>query len=145
MASPNPKDSMKSTWRRTPKDSWTIWHWFYEVLGIHPSALDQPVPVHSKEEPVPHLPNWYQHRWVIIHAAIPLIIHQTYVAYTGRNLGSLAAFFLYSTAFKANGISQMHMLRGMGHRYGYFDGDKHPRDEVPDVGVAKVVHSLMST
>lgn len=145
MAAPNPKDSMKSTWRHTPKDSWTPWHWFYEVFGIHPTVLDEAVPVHSKEEPVPYLPEWKEHRWVITHAIIPLVLHQTYVAYTGKNLGVLGGFFLYATSFKLIASHQMQMMRKLGHKYGFLDGDKHARDGVPDVGVAKVVHSLMMT
>lgn len=145
MSGPNPKDSMKSTWRHTGKKEWTVWHWFYEVLGIHPTALDKEVPIHLKEDKIPHLPEWKEHRWVLSHAMIPLIVHQTYVAYTGHNLGAVAAFFLYAASFKAIAINQLHMLRGLGHVYGFFDGDKHARDEVPDVSVAKVVHSLMST
>jgi sterol desaturase/sphingolipid hydroxylase (fatty acid hydroxylase superfamily) len=145
MAAPNPKDSMKSTWRRISKDEWTPWHWFYEILGVHPTALDKMVPVHSKEDLVPHLPEWKAHRWVILHSLVPLVLHQTYVSYTGHNIGALAAFFYYGFAFKAIAIHQLHMLRGLGHVYGFFDGDKHARDDVPDVGVAKVVHSLMST
>ncbi|EKV10952.1 Fatty acid hydroxylase [Penicillium digitatum] len=37
-----------------------------------------------------------------------------------------------------------HALRWLGHQHGFLDGDKHARDGVPDVGVAKVIRSLMS-
>lgn len=33
----------------------------------------------------------------------------------------------------------------MGHVYGFFDGDKHARDEVPDLSVGKVLRSLIAT
>ncbi|KAH8691605.1 hypothetical protein BGW36DRAFT_388637 [Talaromyces proteolyticus] len=142
---PNQKDSMKSTWRHLSRSEWNIWHWFYEVLGVHPTALDKDVPVHAKTDAMPYLSHWKQHRWVLAHAVIPLIIHQAYVQYTGQNLGPLAAFTFYSAAFKLIAIRQLHMMRGLGHLYGFLDGDKHPRDEVPDIGVGKVVHSLVST
>ncbi|KAB8220065.1 ERG3 like protein [Aspergillus parasiticus SU-1] len=141
----NPKDSMKSTWRRLDRADWTIFHWFYEILGIHPVTLDKEVPVHNKEEKVPYMPEWHLHCWVLIHAFIPLAIHHVYTSYTGHNLSPLAAFVFYSAAFKAIAIHEIHILRRLGHNLGFLDGDQHERDGVPDVGVQKVVHSLVST
>ncbi|KAI9925109.1 hypothetical protein ASPWEDRAFT_689764 [Aspergillus wentii DTO 134E9] len=141
----NPKDSIKSTWRTQPKGEWTIAHWMLEILGIHSVNLDQDVPVHAKEEKVPHLPEWYTHRWVLVHSFIPLLLHHAYVSYTGRNFSVIFAFFFYSMSFKLIAIHELHSLRRLGHIYGFLDGDKHARDGVPDVGVAKVVRSLIST
>ncbi|THC90557.1 hypothetical protein EYZ11_009978 [Aspergillus tanneri] len=142
---PNPKDSMKSTWRLLDRSEWTIFHWFYELLGIHPTSLDKDVPVHPKDDKVPWVPEWHLHRWVLVHAFIPLAIHHVYTSYTGYNLSPLAAFFFYSAAFKVIAIHEIHILRRMGHILGFLDGDQHERDGVPDVGVRKVVHSLIST
>jgi sterol desaturase/sphingolipid hydroxylase (fatty acid hydroxylase superfamily) len=36
-------------------------------------------------------------------------------------------------------------MRRLGQLYGFLDGDKHPRDEIPDVGVGKVIRELIST
>lgn len=141
----NPKDSMKSTWRQADRNEWTIFHWFYELLGIHPTALDKEVPVHSKKDKVPHVRDSHLHRWVLVHSFIPLALHHAYVLYTGHNLGPIGAFFFYMAAFKLTAIHELHALRRLGHTYGFLDGDKHERDGVPDVGVAKVVHSLVST
>ncbi|RMJ28706.1 Fatty acid hydroxylase superfamily [Aspergillus sp. HF37] len=141
----DPKDSMKSTWRSLNRADWTIFHWFYELLGIHPVALDKNVPVHEKKDKVPHVPDWSMHRWVLVHSFIPLVLHHAYVVYTGQNLGPIGAFVLYAAAFKAIAIHELHVLRRLGHVHGFFDGDKHERDGVPDVGVSKVVHSLVST
>ncbi|OOQ85673.1 hypothetical protein PEBR_25698 [Penicillium brasilianum] len=141
----NPKDSMKSTWRRQARSEWTLFHWFYEVLGIHPEHLDANVPVHLKEDAVPYVPDWSMHRWVLTHSVIPIILQHAYVQYTGHNIGPLGAFILYSIAFKAIAIHELHVLRRLGHTHGFLDGDKHARDGVPDIGVAKVVRSLMST
>ncbi|KAK3082221.1 hypothetical protein LTS18_010638 [Coniosporium uncinatum] len=140
----NPKDSMRSTWRRN-RSQWTFHHWLYEILNVHPTNLDQKVPVHSKQDNVPHLPEWQMHRWILFHALIPLALHQAYTSYTHRNLGPIAAVLFYSFAFKAIAIHQLHVMRALGHTYGFFDGDKHERDEVPDWSVAKVFHSLSST
>ena len=141
----NPKDSMKSTWRRADRAEWTIFHWFYEITNIHHVALDKDVPVHDKQEKVPYMPEWHLHRWVLTHSFIPLAIHHVYTSYTGHNLSPLAAFVFYSLAFKAIAIHEIHVLRRLGHVLGFLDGDQHERDGVPDVGVAKVAHSLIST
>ncbi|PYI07528.1 hypothetical protein BO78DRAFT_312995 [Aspergillus sclerotiicarbonarius CBS 121057] len=142
---PNPKDSMKSTWRRQDRSQWSIAHWFFEILGVHPTDLNKPIPVHSKTEKIPYMGQWSQHRWVLYHSFIPLALHQAYVTYTGQNLGSVAVFFFYSFAFKLIAIHELHVMRRMGHMIGFLDGDQHERDGVPDVGVFKTVRSLMST
>jgi sterol desaturase/sphingolipid hydroxylase (fatty acid hydroxylase superfamily) len=141
---PNPRDSMKSTWR-TDKSQWGFWHWLYEILNVHPTNLNQDVPVHSKTDPVPHRSSWQMHRWVLVHASIPLIIHQAFVYFTGKNLSAIGAFFLYTLFFKLSAIHHLYALRWLGHTYGFFDGDVHGRDEVPDTSVGKVIRSLMST
>lgn len=140
----NPKDSIKSTWR-LDRSQWTFFHWLMETLRILPVSQDREVPVHSKGDKVPHLPDWQTTLWVIVHAAIPLAIHQACASYMGHNPGPVAAFVFYSLAFKLVAIREIHVLRHMGHRYGFFDGDKHERDGVPDVGVAKTFRSLIST
>lgn len=142
---PDPKDSMKSTWRRLDRGEWTVYHWFYEILGIHPTSLDKAVPVHQKGDKVPYMPDWSMHCWVLVHAAIPLLLQHLYVSYTGRNFTALQAFLFYSAAFKLSAIRELHVLRRIGHQTGFLDGDVHERDGVPDVGVGKVVRSLVST
>lgn len=142
---PNPKDSIKSTWRRWDRAQWAIQHWIFEVFAVHPVSLDEPVPAHSKQDKVPHVPGWSMHRWVLVHAFIPLAVHQIYIWYTGRNLGPIAVFFLYNTSFKAIAIHEFQILRRLGHTHGFLDGDKHERDGVPDVGVAKTLISLVLT
>ncbi|KAJ9249447.1 hypothetical protein DTO207G8_6714 [Paecilomyces variotii] len=142
----NPKDSMKSTWYTSPnRSSWTIHHWFYELLDLYPLDPNRPVPIHKKTDKVPYAAAWPQHRWILLHVGIPMLLHQLYVYYTGNNLNSIAAFIYYSVCFKLIGIHEIQVLRKMGHTWGFFDGDQHPRDGVPDVGVTKVVRSLVST
>ncbi|GAO15122.1 hypothetical protein UVI_02029780 [Ustilaginoidea virens] len=142
---PNPKDSLKSTWRQGDRSHWTPAHWFYEILDLHPQLENQPVPVFPKSDKVPHLPDWELYRWVLFHAALPLVLHQLYVLAAGRNLTTLQAIVLYSFFFKVAAIREIRALRATGHRYGFFDGDSHGRDGVPDVGVRKVMRSLLST
>lgn len=142
---PNPKDSMKSTWRQTERKDWGLAHWAFELLGIHSVSLDKDVPVHQKEDKVPYTPSWTMHRWVLVHSFIPIVIQQLYVRYTGQNFTTLQALVFYAVFFKAIAIHELHVLRRIGHKVGFLDGDKHERDGVPDVAVGKVLHSLLST
>ncbi|KAI9923571.1 hypothetical protein MW887_008580 [Aspergillus wentii] len=136
---------MKSTWRHQSRDQWSVYHWLLEILNAHPITLDQEVPVHTKDEKVPYMPQWSLNLWVIFYSSLPLLFHQAYASYTGRNLGPIAVFNLYFFAFNATVLWQVQILRRLGHTLGFLDGDKHERDGVPDVGVAKVVTSLYKT
>lgn len=141
----NPKDSIKSTWRQKDRSEWTIFHWVYDIFDIHPVELDRAVPVHPKTDKVPYLNDWYQHRWILTHAFIPIALHHLYVVYTGQNLTAWQAGLLYSAAFNLNAIRELHLLRALGHRVGFLDGDVHERDGVPDTSVSKVLYSLVLT
>ena len=136
---------MKSTWRSSDRSEWKLEHWFFELLGIHPSNLDEKTPVHEKSDKVPYLSEWYQHRWVLVHAFIPIAIQHMIVTYSGHNFTPLQAFIFYSLAFKGIAIRELQVLRRTGHQVGFLDGDQHERDAVPDVGVKKTVISLLST
>lgn len=140
----NPKDSMKSTWRLWDRSQWNFGHWLMEVLDVHPLVLGKEVPVHQKTEKVPNAPELQFHIWILAHAIIPLALHQLYVDYFGKNLAPWMAFIFYHVAFQTIAIHEVHVIRRMGHRIGFFDGDKHPRDEVPDVGVSSLVQSVLS-
>jgi sterol desaturase/sphingolipid hydroxylase (fatty acid hydroxylase superfamily) len=142
----NPKDSIKSTWRQGDRKDWTIHHWLIEILNAHPVSLDKEIPIHPKTDKVPHVGQANQHIWVLLHAFVPLAIHQAWLNLTGYNsLGAFAAFNLYFTAFNAVVVREVHILRRLGHKYGFLDGDGHERDGVPDVGVTKVATSLYKT
>ena len=140
----NPKDSMTSTWRQWDRSQWRLGHWLVELLDIHLVHDAKYVPVHEKTDKVPYAPEWQFHYWVVLHASIPLLLHQAYIAYTGQNLPTWAAFIFYSLSLKIIAVHQLRILRRVGERYGFFDGDKHERDDIPDVGVEKTLHSLVS-
>ncbi|KAH8809294.1 hypothetical protein F5884DRAFT_753779 [Xylogone sp. PMI_703] len=144
---PNPKDSMKSTWRTADKSTWGMHHRLINYLNAYPVSLDQEIPVHPKQDPVPHLPQWSQHLWVLFYSAIPLIIHQALLLYPGLHgkLSRPVVFLLYFTSFNAILVREIHILRRLGHIHGFLDGDTHERDGIPDVGVSKVVASLYKT
>ncbi|KAJ5130696.1 uncharacterized protein N7515_006735 [Penicillium bovifimosum] len=145
MAAPmrNPKDSMTSTWRTGDRSAWTVGHWLLEFLNVHHVELDQEVPIHQKTDKVPYAPELQFHLWIIIHASIPLIIHQLYITIFGPPPTFLVYIF-YSQALEFIAVHETHVLRRMGHTIGFFDGDKHARDGVPDVGVKKTVGSLLA-
>ncbi|KAJ5473612.1 hypothetical protein N7475_003178 [Penicillium sp. IBT 31633x] len=140
----DPADSMVSTWRHD-RSQWNSWHWMIEFLGLHLVDFNVEVPTFSKTDKIPVIREWTVHLWILLHAGIPLVLHHAYTTYTGHNMNLIAAFALYSTAFKLNGIHEMHIMRRLGQVYGFLDGDKHTRDEIPDVGVGKVIRELIST
>ena len=140
----NPMDSMKSTWRSWDRKQWNFGHWLIELLNVHHVDLDKEVPVHPKTDKVPIAKEWPFHRYVIIHAALPLLLQQLYIKVFGHNMPPWLAFTFYSLALNLIAVHEVHILRRLGHRYGFFDGDKHPRDGVPDVGVGITAKSLLS-
>jgi hypothetical protein len=141
---PNPKDSMKSTWRED-KSQWGFWHHLYARFNIMPSTTKRPTAVHSKDDPVPWLSDWQMQKWVLFHTAIPLALQQLMVYTTGYNFGRFEAFLYYTLWFHAIAIHQIVAMRHMGHIYGFFDGDKHLRDDIPDMSVGKILRSLIAT
>ncbi|GAB1200308.1 hypothetical protein APSETT444_009678 [Aspergillus pseudonomiae] len=139
----NPKDSMRSTWRRWDRSQWTLSHKLFEHANLYHVDLDRKVPVHSKEEKIPYVSDWSLHRWIIFHASIPLIVHQLFVYLTGQNFGPIVAFGFYYYSNRIFTSRELRGLRELGHTYGFLDGDKHERDGIPDVGVSKVLTSVM--
>ncbi|KNG91597.1 hypothetical protein ANOM_000162 [Aspergillus nomiae NRRL 13137] len=140
----NPRDSMVSTWRDGDRSQWTASHRLLDLLGTRLIPRDGKVPVHAKTEKVPSVREWTVHLWILLHALIPLALHQIYIAYTGRPLHPVAVFFWYNTAFYGTGIHLTQTIRRLGGVYGFLDGDKHARDDIPDVGVDRVAAELLS-
>ncbi|RMZ75816.1 hypothetical protein DV737_g5115, partial [Chaetothyriales sp. CBS 132003] len=141
----NPKDSMKSTWRRGDRTNWGFGHWLTDILDTYPDFLDKEVPVHSKKDPVPYVTEWRLHCWIMTHTLVPIALHHAFICLTGYNLHPVAAFLFYSYALMASSVRELHQLRDFGLVYGYLDGDAHARDGIPDVGVGKVMREALST
>jgi len=136
---------MKSTWREAKKSSWYPQNWILHILQVHPTKVGKPIPVFAKDAPMPYLPHWVTHLWVITHAIWPCILQQAYCWHYGKNLSPLWCFVLYTTAYHITGVQILHMLTNVGHKYGFLDGEKHSRDQVPDASVNSTVHSLILT
>lgn len=137
---------MASTWRQTDRKEWSIHQHAIDALNIHPTSLDEHVPVHSKTDKIPYLSQWPLHVWVLFYACIPLAIHQALLSLTSyESLNKATIFILYFFGFNAIVVRQVHLLRRLGHTYGFLDGDTHERDGVPDASVKKVATSLLKT
>lgn len=143
MSTYNPKDSMTSTWRNWDRSQWTISHRLLDTANVHHIDLNRNIPVHSKQDTVPYLSDWQSHRWIIVHASIPMLIHQLFISFNnGNNFGSIFAFFYYYFASRWFTTRELRRIRELGHIYGFLDGDKHERDGVPDSGVSKTLISI---
>ncbi|CAL5869404.1 uncharacterized protein PFLUO_LOCUS3633 [Penicillium psychrofluorescens] len=140
----NARDSMASTWRDGDRSQWTSSHWLLDLLGTRLKPTHREVPVFSKDEKIPFVREWTVHLWILLHALIPHVLHQAYMTYTGRPLHPLAAFWLYTTTFYGTGVHLVQTIRRLGWVYGFLDGDKHERDDIPDVGVGRVAAELLS-
>lgn len=135
----NPKDSIKSTWRFGDRSKWTVHHWILHSINPHHCDTKLATTVHKKSDKIPYVPSWSIHGWILFHAAIPLVLHQALVSFTGFSLSAPVAFLYYTVAFLAIVVDELRQIRRLGHAYGFLDGDVHERDGIPDVGVARVV------
>lgn len=140
---PNPKDSIRSTWRRQDRSQWSIYHWMYEWGNLHAVDLDRKVPVFAKTDKIPYIPDWYLQRFIIFYSALPLAVHQLFTYFTGMNFHPAVAYVYYYLAGRFFLSREILTMRELGHTYGFLDGDKHERDGVPDVGVKKALLSIM--
>lgn len=146
MATDRPsKDSMKSTWHTASRDTWTTYHWIIHLLGVDPHDSPKQAPVHSKSDKIPYFLQWSAHRFILFYAALPLVLHQAYAFVTGRTLNPIATFSLYFLSINYNVIVEARVIARLGYIYGFLDGDKAPRDGIPDVGVTQVALSLVKT
>lgn len=155
---PDPRDSLKSTWPTWDKATWNFYHWFIHLVNVYPVDPAQDVPVHAKSDKAPHLPQWSQHIWILMHAWPPIMLHQliffverlpsvqVVLFLTGLDrLQPVLVFFLYMTWFDFTIIREVQILRKLGHKHGFLDGDVAPRDGIPDVGVGRIFWSISKT
>ncbi|KAJ5925374.1 hypothetical protein N7454_008013 [Penicillium verhagenii] len=138
----NPKASMKSTWRQD-KSQWSIPHKIFEHLNIYPVHLDREVPVHAKTDKVPFVSAWQVHRWILFYAWLPLVTHQLLVSMTTYQFHPAIAFIYYLQMTRLFISREVRTFRDLSHKYGFFDGDQHERDGVPDARVGKVLLSVI--
>ncbi|KAJ5595719.1 hypothetical protein VI817_004918 [Penicillium citrinum] len=133
--------SMKSTWRDDPSQ-WGIPHKILNSANVFHNDPTREIPVHPKSDKLPHLPDWQSHRWILIHSFLPLALHQTWLYFTNIPFHPIVAFIFYYQASRLFAFRQLRAMRELGHKHGFLDGDKHPRDGVPDSGVGKTLLSV---
>ncbi|KAH6869075.1 hypothetical protein B0T10DRAFT_418979 [Thelonectria olida] len=142
----NPKDSFVSTWPLGDKSKWGINHWMIDILNAYPVTPAKSVPIHKKTDMMPYFVEWQGHLWVLLHAFIPITIHQAWLSYSGTDsLNDIAVFLLYFLSFSVIVVREVQGARKAGEEIGYLDGDVHDRDGIPDVGVDKVARALWKT
>ncbi|ATY59697.1 Fatty acid hydroxylase [Cordyceps militaris] len=132
------KDSMKSTWRTWDRKRWNHNHWILHIINPFHRDLDRAVPVHAKTDKVPNVSTTDQHVWILLHAAVVLAVHQSWLSVTGIRLPFLAAVGYYTAGFLWVVVRQLHTIRELGHTYGFLDGESE-RDGIPDAGVSRVL------
>lgn len=137
-----PSDSMKSTWRIADRRTWSFYHYFYHFMDICPTILGQEVPKFSKDDKVTHLPNRQHTVWVLFYAAVPVAANHVYITYTGHNFSPAGAYGFYATALVLTAMNANKIFRRLGYQHGYFDGDVHERDGIPDASIAKTFWSI---
>lgn len=143
MASPK---SIKSTWPLTNKADWTLSQQIIHLLDVYPVKPGKEVPVHPKTKKLPYFAQWQSQLWVMVHALVPIAIHQSLLAVTHeQGLHPIIVFALYFVTFSWTVVRQVRAAQKLGHEYGFLDGDVHERDGIPDIGVDKVVTSLYKT
>lgn len=136
-------DSIKSSWRLWDRRRWNAGHWLIEILAVHSVHLDKSIPAHPKSAKVPYASQWYLNAWVFIHAMVPLVIQQSFSLYFGYQFSPPVTGIFYSLSLQAIGVHEIHILRRLGHIYGFLDGDTHDRDGVPDNGIWRTIRSLL--
>ncbi|KAK2123599.1 hypothetical protein NOF04DRAFT_1349186 [Fusarium oxysporum II5] len=99
-----------------PAKAGTTWIWRF-FTATYP-CLPKSVPVFSKTDKVPCVSQLSQHRIILIYAFTPIIVQQI-------------AFLHYFYTYQLSARHQGYTVRKLGLQVGYFDGDKHERDNSP--------------
>lgn len=139
----NPKDSLTSTWLNREPSQWSFSEKVMAMLDLRVDLSGIEPPVYPKDAPIPYLSGWQTQRWIWAHALLPVLFHQAFVSLTGRNFAPAFAYLFYGITFQVFALHSTRMWRQLGYRYGFLDGDKRPRDGIPDHATQKVFISLM--
>ncbi|KAK3190943.1 hypothetical protein K4F52_002891 [Lecanicillium sp. MT-2017a] len=138
------KHSMVSTWPLEDKSTWNFYQRFIDRLNVYPHYPGKAPPVHAITDKVPYMSSLSQHLFIIVFAAVPLLLHQAFVSLTGYDLPKVATFFLYQTAYIMIAVREVRMLRKLTYQHGCLDG-AHARDGIPNTGAGKIVGEMHKT
>ncbi|KAJ6184045.1 hypothetical protein N7519_005346 [Penicillium mononematosum] len=115
MATGNPMDNMKSTWRTWDRDQWRLPHKIFEHANVYHVELNRDVPIHPKEDKIPYVSDWSLNRWVLVNSGVPILVHQLFTYFTGYNFHPIIAFFHYYYASRLFTTRELRILRELGH------------------------------
>lgn len=139
-------DSMKSTWRTWNHRDWSPIHWGFHLIGAHPKDLNRRIPVFSKTDKVPYVPQWSSQIFVGFYCLLPMLVHQLYLHYMQQAPRPVLIYLIYTAGIHVMNIAIVHSLRRLAHTCGFLDSEAVPeRADIPDVGVWKVALSSFKT
>lgn len=134
--------SMISDWPLQDPSMWNIHQKAVHCLDLFPVVPGRPLPVFPKTAMMPCMSSPSHHVFIIFFAAIPMVLHQLWVASTSHTFGGVAAFLLYGSCYVFTAMHEIRLLRRLSYKYGCLDGDVHDRDGLPNTGVGKVVGEM---
>ena len=81
--------------------------------------------IHSKDDKVPYVSDLVAEHLGIVHAGIPLLIHQLYNVYLTWGQFHPIVFWLLLPYMSSKVFTTRNSeVRELGHKYGFLDGDK---------------------
>lgn len=136
--------SMVADWPKADPKTWNRAQRLVDHLRLYPIYPDEPPPKFAKTDKIPFMPAWSQHRYILVYAAVPLLLHQAWVSLTGIPMSKIAAAIFYYTAYKLIAVREVRLLRGLIYQHGVLDGDV-ARDGIPNTGAWKIIGELEKT
>ncbi|OAA43050.1 Fatty acid hydroxylase [Cordyceps fumosorosea ARSEF 2679] len=135
---------MVSDWPKADPSTWNRAQRVIDHLKLYPIYPDQPPPQFAPTDKIPFMPAWSQHRYILVFAAVPLLLHQAWVSLTGWPVSKVAAIIFYYTAYKLIAVREVRLLRGLIYEHGVLDGAV-ARDGIPNTGTWKIIGELEKT
>ncbi|OAQ96200.1 hypothetical protein LLEC1_03083 [Akanthomyces lecanii] len=137
--------NMRADWQTKDPSTWNFYQKFINAVDVSPIIPGKPLPVFPKTAKMAFMAQWSQHLFIIVFAAIPLLLHQAYVSLTGQPLGKFAVVMLYNAAYVVTAVREVRMLRRLTYIHGCLDGDVADRDGIPNEGGGKIIGEMHKT
>ncbi|KDN52793.1 fatty acid hydroxylase superfamily protein [Tilletiaria anomala UBC 951] len=126
------KAFMYTSWPSKPRSEWTRAQRFIAFLDVLPNFPGKKAaPIKKKDDPVPVWTFWQQHAHTLPWAVAPVLMHWSYMKFTGATLHPIAAYVLYTAAYNGLSVWSTQKVNKFAMKYGFLDGNA-PRDGVPD-------------
>lgn len=141
------QNSMRSTWRHGDRSSWSLAHRLFDIFDLYPTVANKPVPVFTKMDKIPHMPEWCGHVFVWLYALLPMLMHQMLLTF-GQidSIHPVVGYAIYAAGTHALGWGAVRALKKLAHAHGFLDGETVPeRQNIPDSGVMRIVAGSVKT